>query len=240
MSHEIYSTLSGMMGVWQQTELIANNLANVSTQAYKAPRASFEQVDHDPRPLGNSFSRLVPGYIDQRDGPIIQDGVETHLAIRGKGMLTVEGANGELLLTRNGNLRLDVNRFLVTQEGERVLGRSGPIQIPQDEKVEIDREGNVTSRRDLGMDTVSTYIDQLQFAHSDDLMPRGGGRYTPLGNVEDIMEGDVVQGALAGSNVDPMNAMVELIQSARYFDIYQRAIQTADSLDQTAYAMPRG
>lgn len=240
MSHEIYSVLSGALGVWQQTEVTANNLANISTTAYREQRTTYEQVDRDPRPLGNSFSRMVPGFVNQIDGPIINDNVETHVALRGPGFLVVETRDGEALLTRNGNLRLDEDRYLVTQDGERVLGHTGPIMVPLGEKIEIDADGNVTTRLDNGFDVVVRQVDQLRLMYSDDLIPRGGGRYQPGGAVTEASSCRVTQGATEGSNVDPMREMVELIQTARYFDIYQKAIQTSDSLDQTIYALPRG
>lgn len=240
MSHEIYASLSGALAVWQQTELTANNLANVSTNAFKEQRATYEQVARDARPLGNSFSRLVPGFVNQSDGPIIQDDVDTHIAVRGGGFLVVQTHSGETLLTRNGNLRLDATRTLVTQDGEWVLGQTGPIRIPEGEKLEIDRFGNVTTRADDGFEVAVRQVDQLRIMSAEGLIPRGGGRYEPEGLVGDAPYAEIVQGALEGSNVDPMREMVELIQTARYFDIYQKAIQTSDSLDQTIYALPRG
>lgn len=243
MSHEIYSALTGGMSAWNQVEVVANNLSNASTTGFKQQRTSFEVVAASELPLAKSFVRTAPGGPDLTDGPIIQDGVPTHVAIRGEGFLVVEGADGNTYLTRNGNLRLDGQRNLVTARGEKVMSSSGPIQIPIDEKLEIDAAGNVTSRRDDGTDVMVNQLGVLRVAkvaNPDGLKAQGGGRFLAEGPLVDAEGYSLVQGALEGSNTDSMREMVELMQANRYFDIYQRAIRTSDEMDSRIYAVRNG
>jgi flagellar basal-body rod protein FlgF len=240
MSHEIYSALTGGMSTWQQVEVIANNLSNASTTGFKEQRTSFETVAASELPLAKAFVRTAPGGASLEDGPIIQDGVPTHLAIRGNGFLVVEGFDGNEYLTRNGNLRLDSQRYLVTAKGERVQGSAGPIQVPIDQILEIDAAGNVTSRRNDGTEVMVTQIGILRVVDVPDpdaLLSRGGGRFASPGGLVQAQGFSLVQGALEGSNTDSMKGMVELIQANRYFDIYQKAIRTSDEMDSRIYAV---
>ncbi len=238
MSKDIYASLSGAMAAWSHVEVIANNLANASTTGFRQQKVAFELVGAKPLPLGKTFVRISPGAVDPSDGPILQDGVSTHLALRGEGYLVVEDELGREVLTRNGTLRLDPDRFLVTADGDYVLGQGGPIQLPLDEQMEIDGEGNITTRRDTGFDVVVNQVDQLRVVEVPDragLRSLGGGRFISESGVSDAQSTTVVQGALEGSNTDPMREMVELIQASRYFEVYQRAIRNTDELDSRIY-----
>lgn len=239
MSHDIYPSLSGAMATWQQVEIIANNLSNANTTGFKQTRASFENVMTDLRPLGDGFTRLRSEGVELTDGPIVQTGVHTHVALQGDGFLLVEGADGEQYLSRDGNLRLDAQRFIVNQRNERVLGGSGPIRVPQDEQVEIDIEGNVTTRRNDGTDVMVNQVGRLRLVTADAVESRGGSHFVAVDGFRDATDVSVINGALEQSNTNPMVGMVDLIQASRYFDIYQRAIRTSDEMDGNANQMAR-
>lgn len=240
MSHQIYPTLSAATATWQQVEVIANNISNASTNGFKQTRVSFDNVMHDMRPLGDGFTHLVTAGVELTDGPLMQTGVNTHVALQGDGFLLVEGADGKEYLSRDGNLRLDTQRFLVNQSGERVMGTSGPIQIPIDEHVEIDLQGNVASRRNDGTDVMTNQLGRLQLVTADWVESRGGAHFVAPDGYRPADNVSVINGALEQSNTNPMNAMVDLIQANRYFDIYQKAIQASDQMDSQAYSLMRG
>ncbi len=238
MSHEIYSALTGGIAMWQQVEGVANNISNASTTAFKQQRMSFEVVANSQLPLAKAFVRAAPGGPDMTDGPILQDAVPTHLAIQGPGFFVLEGEDGQEFLTRNGNLRLDASRYLVSAQGERILGQSGPIQIPLDEVLEIDAAGNVTSRRNDGTDVMVNQLGILRVvdvADPQNLRSQGGTRFVSDSPTMDARGFSLIQGALEGSNTDSMHDMVELIQATRYFDFYQRAMKTSDEMDSRMY-----
>jgi len=240
VSHQIYPALSAATATWQQVEVIANNISNASTSGFKQTRVSFENVMHDTRPLGDGFTRLMTAGVEMTDGPLMQTGVNTHVALQGDGFLLVKGADGTEYLSRDGNLRLDTQRFLVNQSGERVQGSSGPIQIPVDEMVEIDLQGNVASRRNDGSDVMANQLGRLQLVTADWVESRGGHHFVAPDGHRPAENVTVINGALEQSNTNPMNAMVDLIQANRYFDIYQKAIQASDQMDSQAYSLMRG
>ncbi len=239
MSHDIYPSLSGAMATWQQVEVIANNLSNTSTAGFKQTRVSFDNVIADPRPLGDGFTRVSTVGVELTDGPLIQTGVETHVALQGDGFFVVQGTNGEEFLTRDGQFRLNDSRFLVNQRNELVQGDAGPIYVPIDHRIEVDLQGNVTSRRNDGTDVVVSQLGRLRIVTADAVESRGGLHFVAPEGSRDATDFQVINGAIEQSNTNPMTAMVDLIQASRYFDIFQKAIQTSDTMDGTIYAVSR-
>ncbi len=239
MSRDIFPSLSGAIASARQIELVANNVANQSTVGFKAQRGTFEQVNRSFEPLANSYVKLSPGYPDLSDGPLIEDGGETHLALQGRGFLVVEGGEGQggQLLCRGGALRLDRDGFLVTDRGEKVLGESGPIQVPENEHITVDQAGKVSTTRGDELAQLRLVVPSGPPGSVEEL---GGTRWLARAGTRPATEVVVVQGALEGSNTNPVKEMVDLIQATRYFELYQKAMQTSDELDGRMYATGRG
>lgn len=239
MSHTIYPSLSGAIATWQQVEVIANNLANVNTTGFKQTRVSFDNVLHDMRSLGDGFTKIATEGIDTTDGSLRHTGVTTHVAVQGDGFLMVEGKDGREYLTRDGNFTLGPDRFIVNQQGERVMSRSGPIRVPIDEDIEIDTEGNVYSRRNDGLELVPNLLGQLRLVTADTVQSMGGNRFAAPEGYREASNARVINGSLEQSNTNPMVGMVDLIQATRYFDIYQKAMQASDQMDSQIYNVSR-
>lgn len=240
MSHEIYPSLSGAVATWQQVEVIANNLANANTTGFKQTRVSFENVMNSSLPLGDGLTAIATEGVEMTDGAIQQTGVNTHVALQGDGFLLVEGEDGREYLSRDGRLRLDSNRFLVNQHGEKVLGQSGAIRVPINEQVEIDLQGNVSSRRNDGSEVVPNLLGQLRLVTVDAVESRGGNRFAAPEGYREATDVVVYNGAIEQSNTNPMVGMVDLIQANRYFEVYQKAIQASDTMDSQIYNLSRG
>ena len=230
-SHDIYPSLSGAMASWRHLEVVSNNIANVSTTGFKEQRVAFELHDYGDLPLQNSFVQLNTDGADLRDGPVTQTGVRTNLALRGRGFLVAQAADGSEVLVRSGALQLDANNTLTTIAGEPVLGEAGPIRIPIGFTFEVAKDGGVYVSRDDGRETQANLLDTLRLEDADELAPLGGARWTAVNGQRPAEGVQVLQGALELSNADPIRNMVDLIQAGRHFDIYQRAMKTSDETD---------
>ena len=225
MSRDIYPALSGAVAAWRHLEVLGNNLANMGTDGFKGQRVAFEATGRaDGGDFRDAYVRVGERRVDLSDGPLERDGVSTHLALRGQGFFRVRSANGEELLVRNGRFRLDEQRRLATASGEVVLGEGGPIEVPENASITVAADGRITT--DQG-DEIGT----LAVVFADDLEPVGAGHWRALGPTRPAEGIEVVQGALEGSNADPIKGMTELVEAGRYFDFYQKAIQTSDELD---------
>jgi len=240
VSHQIYPSLSGALATWQQVEVLSNNLANAQTTGFKQTRVSFENVMASNLPLGDSFTAIATEGVEMTDGAIRQTGVNTHVALQGDGFLLVESEDGREYLSRDGRLQLDGGRFLVNQHGERVLGQGGPIRVPIDEEVEIDLQGNVSSRRNDGMEVMTNQLGRLRLVTADVVESQGGNRFAAPEGYRDATNVQVYNGALEQSNTNAMVGMVDLIQANRYFEAYQKAMQASDTMDSQIYNLPRG
>lgn len=232
MSSSIYSALSGARAAWTEIEMVSNNLANATSDGFKAHRMTFMSERVSPEALGNSFVKIAETVHDMSDGTVETTGVETHLALRGRGFFMVEGEDGPIL-QRNGNFTINSEGQLVNNRGQTVLSEAGPLEIPDRERMIIDQDGVV--RTDEGGE-----IGRLRLVDAEIVSPIGHGQWRADGPTTPVNDDvQVLQGSLEKSNVDPIRSMVELMEASRYFESYQKAMQTTDEIDAKANEMMR-
>jgi flagellar basal-body rod protein FlgF len=231
MSRDIYTSVAGASATWRQLEVAAHNISNVSTPGFKEQRVSFEIAEREVAPLSATRVQLSAEGADMSDGSIQQDGVDTHLALQGRGFFQVEGADGPVLV-RAGNFQMDSQRRLVTSRGEAVMGQSGPIELPENTLMVVIEDGTI-------MTNEGDELDQLLIMDAEELTPLGGGRWAAEGETFVAQNARVMQGALESSNVDPVKSMVGLMEAARNFEMFQKAMQTSDQMDEKINQMAR-
>jgi flagellar basal-body rod protein FlgF len=226
MSRDLYSALSGAFGAWRQLEVVANNIANADTTGFKGARVTFEAQGPD-----GAYARVAGTLVDARSGAARATNTPTDVALQGTGWLVVDGG-GSPLLTRDGHLHVDpMDGTLRTVDGFAVMGDSGPIVAPPGQSVRIDADGLVTA--DDG-----TELDRLRVVEAA-TEPAGGNLFRPLGPLVDAPV-TLIPGALESSNVDPVRAMVELVEAGRSFETFQKVLQTSDDLDSRLNEFGRG
>ena len=158
------------------------------------------------------------------DGTLESTGVDTHLAIRGRGFFVVQTEEGDVL-QRSGNFRMNSEGQLVNQRGQPVLTDAGPLEIPDRERIVIDKQGVV--RTEEGGE-----IGRLRVVDAEALSPLGHGQWQAEGGTRAVDDSvQVLQGSLEKSNADPIRGMLELVEASRYFEAYQKTMQTSDELD---------
>ncbi|HEX7684755.1 MAG TPA: flagellar basal-body rod protein FlgF [Trinickia sp.] len=245
MDRLIYTAMTGATQALEQQTVVANNLANTSTTGFRAELANFRNVPMsfgDGSTVNNDTTRTfvlsaTPG-ADFAPGPISQTGNPLDVAIQGPGWLSVLTPDGNEAYTRAGNLHVDENGQLVTATNQPVLGNGGPISVPPGANVTIGKDGTVSALGAGDSPAQIVVLDQLKLVNPDPAtMTRGddGLFRTADGQPADADPTvNVVQGALEGSNVNPVAAMVSMITNARQFQMQTKLLQTADQNDQTA------
>jgi flagellar basal body rod protein FlgG len=232
-------------------DVVANNLANASTTAFKRELLTIQA--HAPFDSQQGNRTWLPGNLDNLPGGVTPGGTSTDfsqgelqrtqgsfdLAIQGKGFLKV--ANGkETYLTRNGQLSLGPQNQLVTRDqGYPVLSAEGaplagldpalPIEIRPDGMV---LQGGNNEIGKLALLEPQNYTDLTKVGKN---MFAISGRTAPASP-----ETQVKQGYLEDSGVRPVTSMMELIESSRTLEANVNMIKTQDdSLDRLLQSLPR-
>jgi flagellar basal-body rod protein FlgF len=178
-----------------------------------------------------------PG-IDSTPGPIEVTGRELDVAIRGEGFLAIQAPDGQEAYTRSGDLRINGYGLLETGAGHPVLGNAGPIAIPPAEKIEIGNDGTI-SVWPLGLPSDSlAEVDRIKLVSpAPELMHKGSDGLIRLDGTAGAPADarvTLVSGALERSNVNAVDAMVNMISLARRFEMQVKMMQAAEEADRSA------
>jgi flagellar basal body rod protein FlgG len=225
MSREIYASMTAASASLDKINEIANNLSNMSTVAFKSKQSVFENHMASQGYLGASFVKLSEPKVDMSNGTIMQDNVDTHFALQGDGYFVLESTNGELLLSRGGNFQLDGDGTLVNDYGEQVMGLNGPINFSRDETFfSVTQNGAI-------IDDQGAELNRFMIADGTDLTPLNGSRWMS-DNINQLNSGyQVIQGSIETSNVEPFRVMLDLIQTSRGFETYQKTMLASSEMD---------
>lgn len=222
-----------MMTTSQWMDVISNNLANSGTNGYKADTLAFADVMMKNMyadggrgvylgSMGNG-PEAVSNAIDRSVGTIKSTGNALDVAIRTpQGMFAVQ-KDTQTYYTRNGNFTLDSTGTLVTDQGYPVLDtKGGKIKATGVEKVMIDEQGNVHQGNDI--------LAQIGVFEAD-FGKAGGNLWTTNGKTPILVASpELATCALEASNVEPVQAMVDLIKVQRSYEMSQKSIQTQDDM----------
>jgi flagellar basal-body rod protein FlgF len=223
--------LSRQVALRSQMDMVANNIANMNTTAYKSRSLLFREVLVQTE-QGDAMS-YVEGYGTLRDtseGPIRPTGNPLDLAISGPGYLVVETDDGEQY-TRGGQLRLDDEGILVTQDGDPVLDEDGKEIEFADASADvfIAKDGTITAG-----DGEQFRLSVVGFRNEQALEAVEGGLYKAEEQPEPIELPAVLQGKIEGSNVQPIVQMTRMIDVQRAYESMQSMITTDNDLQKDA------
>lgn len=235
MNSGMYSAVSGNIAAMQRMDIITNNLANINTTGYKKDRMIFDSMlnnANNPTPPAESMTvdpTLVSFTIetDYSQGAVKQTGNPLDLSLDGDGFFVVNTPQGKAF-TRQGNFHLDANGRLVSADGYELQGSGGPLTI-KGGNISIDSQGGVfVDGEQAGTIGIADFPKPYQ------LQKIGSALFVPSGpeTVEQPATNTrVMQGAIEGSNVQPIQEMVTLIANTRF---YEQCVKTIQSYDQMA------
>ncbi len=233
MDRMLYVAMSGAKQVMQAQEANANNLANANTTGF---RADFNQFRAMP-----VFGDVYPSRVytmserpatDFTPGPIITTGNDTDVAIQGAGFLAVQAADGNEAYTRAGNLHLGPGNILINGSGQPVMGNGGPIAIPPHEKMEISSDGTI-SIRPLGKPANALVVlDRIKLVNPETTTLEKGndGLFRVKGGEQASADAAVklVPGAVESSNVNPVHALVTMINLQRQYEMQVKMMRSEE------------
>ncbi len=234
MDRLIYTAMSGAKHAFLRQAGIAQNLANASTIGYRATENRFRAVPVQGEGAPTRalvVDASVGNVFDQ--GPMTATGRPFDVAVLGAGWITVETPDGNEAYTRAGNLQVNANGQLQTPSGLNVLGSGGPIAIPPDNSITISADGTVSAVPLFGTPNNVNIIGRLKLVNPpENQLVRGddGLFRTKSGTAADVDENvKLASQTLEGSNVNPVDAMVNMISVARQFETQMQLLQTAEA-----------
>jgi len=224
MENTGYIALSRQMVLRQQMDVIANNLANMNTSAFKGESMLF--VEHLTKADDGKLLSFVQDLALVRnldEGPIIHSSNPLDLAIRGDGYFTVDTPGGDRH-TRRGTFMLDESGQIVTPEGYPLLSSGGaPIVIPPDSgSISIARDGTVSTEAGqvARIELIAFEEEQFLTRTEEGLYDAGDLDSTP------VTDPDIQQGMIEGSNVKGILEITRLMETVRN---YQSAAKLAET-----------
>lgn len=235
MDRLVYLAMSGAKATLQRQDTLANNLANASTNGFRAELQAFRAV---PVRGDGATTRVYAlestvGY-DAASGPVQSTGRALDVAVKGNAWLSVQGLDGTEAYTRNGALEVTAEGQLVTTGGLPVLGDGGPITLPPNATVEIAADGSITAKVGEGRPTLA---GRLKLVTPEAPLQRGPDGLFRAADGADLpadANARVIGGALEGSNVSPVETMVAMIAAARQFEQQMKMLQSAEQKEQSA------
>ena len=245
MLHGLYSSAQGARLESQRLQVVANNIANANTNAFKRdlpignalPLFDDLMNQMEPTETGlqnhHGLTALQEVYTDFSDGPLEATGQPLDVAVRGPGFLRVADKKDNLFLTRDGSLTIsEAGELVTTDQGLNVLDPQGlPIEIPATASQLSIGSGGIISDLKLGP------IAQIGVVVPVD--PGDGRQLKKLGNSlyempEETVEAPPEQTRLLGgyvetSSVKPTREMTQMVEITRAFELNMTMVQTQDS-----------
>jgi flagellar basal-body rod protein FlgF len=249
MIRGMYAAAAGMLAAFTRQEQINNNLANVNTPGFKRDMSPIREgnVVGEVRDVGQTFrvpyqtrqlKSMVgmvgtgalndPVVTDFSDGDLRPTGKELDLAVVGPGFFQMRSPDGNTFYTRAGQFDRDAGGRLVDPNGAFLMGDDGPVQVGQG-PVTIDADGTVYADG-----TEVTILKVMTFPTDTAMRKMGDNAFVPTDpNAEPSYADElttVQQGSLEGSNVDPTQAVVEMMSAMRSYEASQRMVQLNDTI----------
>lgn len=226
MANPIYALLSRQAGLTQQVDVLANNVANLSTTGFKREGVAFApHVERLDLPGGKlALSELRTSYTDFRPGPLQRTGNALDVAIDGEGFFAVETPAG-VRYTRDGRFSPNAMGELVTVSGYRVLDEGGAAIFipPETATIGVSSDGSLTA--DDGRPLAVLGLHHLPTGSPG----RAADGLFAAADAQPAAEARVVQGFVEGSNVNPIRELTDLIEAQR---AYERGRAMLDAEDE--------
>ena len=225
--------MQAMQMLSKSQEVTADNLANINTPGFKGSKVFYRMFQEQVN--GKSKTKTVPmQQVDMTQGVLEPTGNTFDFGIKGKGFFVVEGKGGTHL-SRDGRFSMNPDGYLINSQGDKVMGQSGAIHIPEymkatgqgeEAKLEVASDGTIRLNNEV--------YDKLNVVKVNDTasLERRGSNYfsAPEENLIADNSSTIMQGYYEKGNVNPLNEMVDMMRTTKMFESQQRAITTSNEM----------
>jgi flagellar basal-body rod protein FlgF len=233
MDKMLYVAMTGAKQILQAQAINNHNMANVSTDGFRADMHRFSTEPIYGAGYATRANAVAQNLgFNTRTGVLVETGRDLDVAVQGEGWIAVQASDGSEAYTRAGNLRINASGVLETSTGYPVLGDGGPITIPPSTQIAVGGDGTISVvPQGLGPSTLSA-VSRIKLVNpaeadlvkGDDGLIRmaDGSEAPPDATVQ------VISGAIESSNVNAAEAMINMIELSRLFDLQVKALSAAD------------
>jgi flagellar basal-body rod protein FlgG len=249
MQSGYYDAAGGMVTQFNKLNVITNNLANVNTNGFKADNVvigDFERIFSEKRDVLphenhteesaqflnralNKVPHIVEGYTDFSSGSIKQTGNDLDFALKQENAFFLVKTPNGIRATKDGSFEINDEGHVVTKDGYPVLPKTyftdgHLLTIQPNYELKGDYDGNLYQN---GLQVSSFYVAKFENIKTlekegDNLYKYPDDQNAPLLNETDVMK----QGFLEKSNINPVTAMTNLIETQRLVDMYQKVMDS--------------
>ena len=228
MENTTYVALNRQLALRRQMEIVANNMANVNTPAFKSEKLIFVKHLVNENNKNNADKLTFPLDLgtmrDTSEGPLLKTDNPLDLAISGDGYFKIETPLGERY-TRHGRFQLDAENQISTGQGDLLLGDGGnAIKIPINAKIEINPDGTISTEAGI-----IGKISLVKFDAEDEQKLRRAANNLYVGpediETKNVDKPNIVQGMLEQSNVNTIEQFTEMIRVHRSNSSMDRSIK---------------
>ncbi len=244
MDRIIYTAMNGARQVMLKQASNNHNLANLNTPGFRADLDAFRNKPlYGPGHPTRVYVQDNRAGVDFAEGQLITTGNNLDVAVGGDGFIAVQDKDGNESYTRRGDLSVSPEGILRNGAGFPVMGNGGPIAIPPFEKLLIGEDGTI-SIRPLGQSEASmAVIDRIKLVNPNirDLEKTRSGllRLTSKDEAPADARVKLETGAVETSNVNAVEAMVNMIELARQFEMHVNILKQAQEMDASAATVTR-
>jgi flagellar basal-body rod protein FlgF len=244
MDHAIYTAMGAASQTLNQQAVTASNLANASTPGFRAQLTALRSVPIEglSLPTRTLVTASTPG-VDMSQGQLDYTQRPLDVALQQDGWLAVQSADGTEAYTRNGNMQVSPAGQL-TIGGQPVMGEGGPIAVPQGAQLTIAADGTISALNAGDQPNTVAPIGRLKLvkAAGQEVVRGDDGFFRPSALAQATrgatLQADasisLMPGVLEGSNVKPVEAMTDMIENARRFEMQMKIISSVDENEQRA------
>ncbi|QWA09082.1 flagellar basal body rod protein FlgF [Sodalis ligni] len=238
MDHAIYTAMGAASQSLDQQAIISNNLANASTPGFRAQLSAMRAVpiEGETLPTRTLAVASTPGSL-MTQGPLNSTARPLDVAVQDQGWLAVQLPNGQEAYTRDGNMQMDNTGQLLIQ-GYPVVGQNGPLVVPTQSSITVAADGTVSALGDADAPNTVEEVGQLKRVRADaGQLERGDDGLFHLSAAAAAQTGNalpnddtvkVMPGVLEGSNVNTAETLVDMIGTARRFEMQMKMITDVD------------
>lgn len=261
MLYSLDSGVSALQQFQQQLDVISNNIANVNTVGFKGANVSFADTLSETVGSNAAGSEQVGTGVttsairnDFSEGAISATGVQSDMAINGAGYFVVKDTStGSTYVTQDGEFNVDSSGYLVTNNGFRLQGSAGDVQlIPSGSSAtlssySISSTGLATALLSDGT-TNTAQITLQNFTAPTQLLKAGNNLFTAPAAAGGLATagtpgsgglGTIQSGSLEMSNVDLASQLTSLITTQRAYEANSKVVTTSDDILQTLINLKR-